>query len=182
MLISHYGKDDFVKVLDFGIAGVSDKDSSKLTITGAVLGTPYYMSPEQASGLELDQRSDLYALGVVLYEMVTGDVRSTESRWLSAFGHVQETPSSKSASSWMHDPEMEALILSLEKKLDARPQHAADVVEQLRALSNASSLEGGEGKVPSQRWHRRRQKEIRTIKHQRKHSELTSLWRILTLK
>ena len=148
MLISHYGKDDFVKVLDFGIAGVSDKDSSKLTITGAVLGTPYYMSPEQASGLELDQRSDLYALGVVLYEMVTGDVPFDGESMVSLLvKHVQETPSSPNQRRpGCTTPEMEALILSLlEKKPDARPQHAADVVERLRAISTASSLEADEG-------------------------------------
>jgi len=66
---------DFVKILDFGVSKFSATDESfSMTRTGAVMGTPYYMSPEQARGQQIDQRSDLYSIGVVAYQAVTGRV------------------------------------------------------------------------------------------------------------
>ena len=62
---------DFVKVLDFGIAKLMDREGPRLTMEGMVCGTPEYMSPEQAMGKDLDPRSDIYALGCILYEMLT---------------------------------------------------------------------------------------------------------------
>ena len=70
---SHEGDEETAKVVDFGLAKVRDVTAqTALTQTGAVIGTLYYMSPEQCSGEELDARSDVYSLGAMLYEMLTG--------------------------------------------------------------------------------------------------------------
>ncbi len=71
-------KDGQAKIMDFGIARV--RQEKGITGEGAVIGTPEYMSPEQVEGKEADQRSDIYALGIILFEMVTGGCRSTARR------------------------------------------------------------------------------------------------------
>ena len=75
-LVDKDGQRDFVKLLDFGISKMIDPDlevaATKLTTTGVVIGTPLYMAPEQALGSEVDHRTDIYACGVILYEMLAG--------------------------------------------------------------------------------------------------------------
>ena len=85
-----------VKVADFGIArAIGDGAEENLTQTGAVMGTATYFSPEQAQGKPVDPRSDLYSLGVVLYEMVHGRPPfSGDSPVAIAYKHVQEAPPS----------------------------------------------------------------------------------------
>ena len=80
-----------VKVMDFGIARMAEGDD--VTQTAAVLGTASYLSPEQAQGRKVDARSDIYSLGIVLYEMLTGGVPFVgETAVAVAYKHVQETP------------------------------------------------------------------------------------------
>lgn len=84
-------KNDRVVVMDYGIARAGQ--GSGLTQTGSVIGTPQYMSPEQARGVELDARSDIYSLGIVLYQMATGELpfQATDAASLM-YMHVHETP------------------------------------------------------------------------------------------
>lgn len=83
--------DGTVKVMDFGLARVATEVT--LTQTGVFMGTPRYVSPEVVKGERVDHRSDLYSLGVVLYEMLTGDIPfSSESTWALLQSHVQEIP------------------------------------------------------------------------------------------
>ncbi|MDP8999346.1 MAG: protein kinase [Myxococcota bacterium] len=96
VLVDRAGKKDFVKVLDFGIAKRShdaDPSERRLTQQGTVLGTPPYMSPEQFTGRTIDARSDIYSLGVMAYEMLTGKlpfVANTPWEW--ATQHMTQPP------------------------------------------------------------------------------------------
>jgi serine/threonine-protein kinase len=95
-LTTRAGQEDVVKVLDFGIAkhdAEHSKQEEKLTQQGTVLGTPPYMSPEQFRGAELDARSDIYSLGVVTYEMLTGRLPfDADTPWLWATQHMTAQP------------------------------------------------------------------------------------------
>ena len=95
ILTRRAGEEDFVKVLDFGIAKTSEaaEKQTKLTQQGIVLGTPPYMSPEQLAGKELDLRSDIYSLGIIAYEMVTGGLPfEGETPWQWATQHMTVAP------------------------------------------------------------------------------------------
>jgi len=95
-LSTRAGEEDYVKVLDFGIAKRDDKhskDEAKLTQQGTVLGTPPYMSPEQFRGQELDAGSDIYSLGVMSYEMLTGRLPfDADTPWAWATQHMTAQP------------------------------------------------------------------------------------------
>ncbi len=97
-------KDGRVKILDFGVAIMvhpqsSDTDVLTVTLPGTTSGTPGYMSPEQVRGLTTDHRSDIFSLGVVLYEMITGErafKRATSADTMSAILHEEPEPISRS--------------------------------------------------------------------------------------
>ncbi|HET9753957.1 MAG TPA: serine/threonine-protein kinase, partial [Myxococcales bacterium] len=125
---------DFVTVLDFGIAKILDSDLPGLTRSDVVCGTPQYMAPEQATGTQLDARCDLYAVGVILYQMATGHLPFDGQNSMEVLTrHVNEppVPPRQRAPSAPISAAMEALILrALAKDPAARPQTA----EQFRQL------------------------------------------------
>ena len=99
-LVERGGRQDFVKVLDFGIAKMSgaEGEGARLTRTGMIFGTPEYMSPEQARGEKVDHRVDIYALGVIVYEMICGEVPFKADSFMGVLTkHMMETPQSPSA-------------------------------------------------------------------------------------
>jgi serine/threonine-protein kinase len=117
------------KVTDFGIARALSSADDDLTQAGSVMGTATYFSPEQAQGLSVDPRSDLYSLGVVLYEMVTGRPPFAGDTPLAiAYKHVQDQPPSPSTLMPTLPPGLEAIIMKLlQKNPDDRYASAEDL-------------------------------------------------------
>ena len=134
------GDDDlFCKILDFGIAKVSTGTSNtKLTMAGAVFGTPHYMSPEQAAGAAVDHRTDIYSLGVMMYEMASGDMPFNADNFMGILTqHMYKAPVPIRALVAAPDcpPGLEALILKcLSKKPDARYQSMGELAADIRKL------------------------------------------------
>jgi Flp pilus assembly protein TadD/predicted Ser/Thr protein kinase len=137
MLLEQYGERDVVKVLDFGIAkSLEDTDQPQMTAAGAVIGTPVYMSAEQAMGQKVDTRADIYSLGVMLFEMASGRVPFTAPT-LNALlvAHAVEPPPPLLEVAPDAHPQLAALIAQmLEKSPVARPQTAKEVEQRLLAL------------------------------------------------
>jgi len=121
-----------VKVMDFGIARALHGAQSTMTQTGMVMGTPQYLSPEQALGKAVDHRSDLYATGCLLYELLALRPPFTGETPLSVvYQHVQDTPVQPSEVSDVVPPELDGLVMrSLAKDPDDRFQSA----EEMRGL------------------------------------------------
>jgi serine/threonine-protein kinase len=151
---------EVVKVCDFGIAkfleigapggdGNGGDDAAEqtqtqtvtgtLTANGMLLGTPEYMSPEQVSGEELDARSDLYSLGIILYQMLTGRVPFEGKTALTiALKHVEQTPKKPSLIAPEVDPRLDAICMkALQKSRAERYQTARDMRADLRAIVGA---------------------------------------------
>ena len=127
-----------VKVLDFGIARTTD--GLNLTQTASVLGTAPYMSPEQAMGQPADARSDIYSLGCVLYEMLTGKPPFMGDLPAAVLHqHVRVAPKPPRALNPNVPPALDALVLQmLAKSPEDRPQTAAEVRDRLAALDTAT--------------------------------------------
>jgi eukaryotic-like serine/threonine-protein kinase len=132
-LIKRGELEHFAKVLDFGIAKVGGA-SNKITRTGMVFGTPHYMSPEQAAGQSVDARTDIYALGVIMYEMFTGRVPFDADTFMAVLTkHMFEKPQP------MSNPNAERQLgaleqitmRALEKKPENRYQSMQELIEDL---------------------------------------------------
>jgi len=136
-LISRGGDKDFVKVLDFGIAKVGGQ-KSKLTQVGQVFGTPHYMSPEQCAGTAVDKRTDIYALGVIMYEMTSSRVPFDADNLMGILTkHLYEEPVMPHELPPPVDvpPALEAVIMKcLAKKADLRYQTMQEVLADLELV------------------------------------------------
>lgn len=169
----------FPKLLDFGIAKLIDDEVAHKTGSGVVLGTPLYMAPEQARGKRVDHRADIYALGVMIHEMLTGAAPFLgDSAMAILLQHDNEPPPPMSSKRADLPPELDAPVLAmLAKRPKDRPRSAGEAVAALVAcaaeptsvsassgasaprveqstekLSALDSSNGMRRKVPSARW------------------------------
>jgi len=135
-----YGEDQVVKILDFGVAKRTDDTSAEVTAhetkQGSLVGTPAYMSPEQAAGRALDARSDIFSVGVMLYEMLTGQRPFQGETWQEIIISIARDPLVPAST---HRPEISPPIdrvlgLCLAKKADARFPNARALLDELELL------------------------------------------------
>jgi len=144
MLMDAHSDADYVKLLDFGIAKLRDvmldtlSLEKNLTNVGTVIGTPHYMSPEQCQGESADARSDIYSLGVVSYEMLTGVTPFIAKTPTGvAIKHVTEKPKAPSELRPEIGPALEAVILkALEKEPTKRQQSAIEFANDFTSALN----------------------------------------------
>ncbi len=155
MLVQREGDPNFVKVLDFGIAKVpvgdiapeSSHDGKALTQLGMVYGTPEYMAPEQALGQEVDARADLYSLGIILFEMLTGARPFSDPSKVKLLGMHITAPVpaiAERAPDAGVPPELEAIVRrSLAKESKERWHDARELVEAIDATAGISASSSG---------------------------------------
>jgi len=138
-------KDGLVKVLDFGLAKLSGR--TRLTREDTTLGTVSYMSPEQARGDEMDHRSDIWSMGVIIYEMITGQLPFTgQYDQAILYSILNETPESITGLRTGVPMELERIVnKALAKNPDERYQHVGDLLVDLKSLGKV--LESGITKV-----------------------------------
>jgi len=134
-------RDGNARIMDFGIA--RSLKSRGITGAGVMVGTPEYMSPEQVEGLEVDQRSDLYSLGVILYEMVTGKIPFTGKTPLSiAMKHKSEKPQDPSEVNPQVPEGLSRVILKcLEKEKEKRYKTAEELLSELNKIEEGIPTE-----------------------------------------
>ncbi len=136
MLLTREGTSEFVKVLDFGLARQQGATVSgeALTRAGRIFGTPQYMAPEQARGDQVDERADLYALGVILYELCAGRPPFDASDLLVLLmQHIRESP--PALPDHVPEPVARFILALLQKDPGRRPKSARRVSKALRKLA-----------------------------------------------
>lgn len=133
---------EFVKIVDFGIAKVAGLQN-KITRAGAIFGTPHYMSPEQCKGTAVDHRTDIYSLGVMMYEMIVGTVPFDAENPLTILSqHIHDRPVPPSRRVDGLPPDLEAIVLRcLEKDPADRFQSMHEVAAALAAVERGESIE-----------------------------------------
>ncbi|UCH23920.1 MAG: serine/threonine protein kinase, partial [Deltaproteobacteria bacterium] len=124
-----------VKITDFGIARIEDPSATRQTQAGEILGTPSYMSPEQVMSRSVDGRSDLYSLGVILYELATGERPFEGNNMAATFRAItQDTPVEPAKIDPTVSQALSALVMkSLNKPPDSRFQTGSSMAESLKA-------------------------------------------------
>jgi hypothetical protein len=146
MLVPGEEGQDLVKILDFGLVKVLSDDSEELTQQGAFLGSPRYMSPEQISHGKVDLRTDVYSLGVILYQMLTGKVPfESEKSVQILIAHLQTpVPRMRERNPDVEVPEpLENFVMScLAKNPDARPSNMDAFLRALADCAHAIGLSG----------------------------------------
>ncbi len=145
--IERGGTKDFIKVLDFGIAKVTSEEGEGkgLTKTGMIFGTPEYMSPEQAQGMRVDHRADIYAVGVIMYELLTGKVPFTADTFMGVLTkhmfEVPPAPSSVAPRGVKISRSVEALILkALQKDREHRFASMDELIEAIEGISRGEQV------------------------------------------
>ena len=140
-----------VKVMDFGISRALNDSGTPVTQAGAVVGTAQYFSPEQATGGTVDFRSDVYSLGCVLYEILTGEPPFIGDTPVAvAYQHVRKEPSPPSTRNPRISPELDAVVLkALEKNPDDRYQTAAAMRTDLIRVHGGEAPEAPEARKVS---------------------------------
>jgi len=135
------GANDHVYVSDFGLATSFETAKMGMTRSGAFVGTPKYMSPEQVEGGKVDHRSDLYSLGLVIYEMATGEVPfAGDSTWQVMYQRVKEQPKDpKQVNPNLPDWVVRVILHCLEKNQDDRYQSADEIILDIDAHRSPSS-------------------------------------------
>src|SRR5262245_46364645 len=150
------GGNDQVFVSDFGLATSFETAKMGMTRSGAFVGTPRYMSPEQVEGGTIDHRSDLYSLGLVMYEMVTGDVPFTgESTWQVMYQRVKEKPKNpKTIKPDLPDWVARIVMHCLERDPALRYQSAREILADIGANRSPSIPAGVRFALPrgASRW------------------------------